>query len=132
MSSEPHALPNGRSWTREQLANAHKDVHDNHISVRSAADKHSIPLATLQRYYKSQATLEATRGPSTALPSEQELLLLNCPQNMHRVQLTCSREHVRIKAAELEAATAQAAGQKHRWPEGIASDKWWRSVTIWF
>ena len=117
MSSEPHALPNGRSWTREQLANAHKDVHDNHISVRSAADKHSIPLATLQRYYKSQATLEATRGPSTALPSEQELLLLNCTQNMHRVQLTCSWKH------ELEAATAQAAGRNPRWPEGIASDR---------
>jgi hypothetical protein len=68
----------------------------------------------------------ATSGPKTALSENAEAQLLDYIARCRRLASTLDKDHVLQKAAELEKIEAEAQGRRPKWPEGMATDKWWR------
>ena len=96
--------------------------------------KYGVPRSTLSQYIVGRSEngvvrelhLGAKSGPATALSAETEQKLLCYVQLCRRLCNALDKKYILQRAAQLEKIEAKAQKREPKWPDGIASDKWWR------
>lgn len=110
--------PEKQGYSDVDLAAAVRDVEEQQATLREAARRHSIPLTTLQRHVK-RPDVGTSKARPKALSDTAEQLLVSWIRAKRLVQHTCTIEHIKLKAAELQRIEADFENKQPLWPQGL-------------